>query len=77
GFAVAVLGGVAVGRLDRLVTPLVSALPAYLVCKTGVNSVMMITQYVAGSLAGENRQLAHPAVVHKFVTTAIQEDHLS
>lgn len=75
--AVAELGGVAERRLDRLVNPLVSGLPAFLVGKPGVNSGMMITQYVAASLAGENRQLAQPAVVDNFVTSALQEDHLS
>ncbi|WP_336118051.1 aromatic amino acid lyase, partial [Klebsiella pneumoniae] len=36
--AVAELGGVAERRLDRLVNPLVSGLPAFLVGKPGVNS---------------------------------------
>ena len=54
-----------------------AGLPAFLVGKPGVNSGMMITQYVAASLAGENRQLAQPAVVDNFVTSALQEDHLS
>jgi histidine ammonia-lyase len=38
---------------------------------------MMIAQYVAASLVAENRQLAQPAVVDNFVTSALQEDHLS
>ncbi|WP_447532093.1 aromatic amino acid lyase, partial [Pseudomonas aeruginosa] len=56
--AVAERGGVAERRLDRLVNPRVSGLPAFLVGKPGVSSGMMITQYVASSLARENRQLA-------------------
>ncbi len=75
--AVAELGGIAERRLDRLVNPLVSGLPAFLVSQPGVNSGMMIAQYVAAALAGENRQLAHPAVVDNFVTSGLQEDHLS
>lgn len=75
--AVAELAGVAERRLDRLVNPLVSGLPAFLVSEPGVNSGMMITQYVAASLVSENRQLAQPAVVDNFVTSALQEDHLS
>jgi histidine ammonia-lyase len=75
--AVAELAGVAERRLDRLINPLVSGLPAFLVAKPGVNSGMMIAQYVAAALVGENRQLAQPAVVDNFVTSALQEDHLS
>lgn len=75
--AVAELGGVAERRLDRLVNPHVSGLPAFLVPEPGVNSGLMITQYTAASLAGENRRLAQPAVVDNFVTSGGQEDHLS
>lgn len=71
------LGGIAERRLDRLVNPLVSGLPPFLVAHPGVNSGMMIAQYVAAAHAGENRQLAQPAVVDNFVTSALQEDHLS
>ncbi|MNE82966.1 Histidine ammonia-lyase [compost metagenome] len=38
---------------------------------------MMIAQYVAASLCAENRQLAQPCVVDNYVTSALQEDHLS
>ena len=38
---------------------------------------MMIVQYVAASLCGQNRQLAQPAVLDNFVTSGLQEDHLS
>lgn len=75
--ALAELGSVAERRLDRLINPLVSGLPAFLVAKPGVNSGMMIAQYVAASLCGENRQLAQPAVLDNFVTSGLQEDHLS
>lgn len=75
--AVAELAGVAERRLDRLINPLVSGLPAFLVSQPGVNSGMMIAQYVAAALVGENRHFAQPAVVDNFVTSALQEDHLS
>lgn len=71
------LGGIAERRFDRLVNPMVSGLPPFLVPHPGVNSGMMIAQYVAASHAGENRQLAQPAVVENFMTSALQEDHLS
>ncbi|QEW32924.1 histidine ammonia-lyase [Erwinia billingiae] len=75
--AVAEAGSVAERRLDRLINPLVSGLPAFLVAEPGVNSGMMIAQYVAASLCGENRQLAQPAVLDNYVTSGLQEDHLS
>lgn len=75
--ALAEIGSVAERRLDRLINPLVSGLPAFLVAQPGVNSGMMIAQYVAASLCGENRQLAQPAVLDNFVTSGLQEDHLS
>ena len=75
--AVAETGSIAERRLDRLVNPHVSGLPAFLVSEPGVNSGMMIVQYVAASLCAENRQLAQPAVVDNFVTSGLQEDHLS
>ncbi|MBB1201218.1 histidine ammonia-lyase [Enterobacteriaceae bacterium 89] len=75
--AMAELGSVSERRLDRLVNPLVSGLPAFLVAKPGVNSGMMIAQYVAAALCAENKQLAQPAVTDNFVTSALQEDHLS
>jgi len=37
----------------------------------------MIAQYVAASLCAENRQLAQPAVLDNYITSGLQEDHLS
>jgi histidine ammonia-lyase len=71
------IGAIAERRLDRLINPHVSGLPAFLVSNPGVNSGMMIVQYVAASLCGQNRQLAQPAVLDNFVTSGLQEDHLS
>ncbi|WP_460046000.1 histidine ammonia-lyase [Pseudomonas sp. S2_H01] len=75
--AMAELGSIAERRLDRLINPTVSGLPAFLVSQPGVNSGMMIVQYVAASLCAENRQLAQPAVIDNYVTSGLQEDHLS
>lgn len=75
--ALAEIGSIAERRLDRLINPHVSYLPAFLVSQPGVNSGMMITQYVAASLCAQNRQLAQPAVLDNYVTSALQEDHLS
>jgi len=75
--AMAEIGSIAERRLDRLINPHVSDLPAFLVSNPGVNSGMMIVQYVAASLCAENRQLAQPAVLDNYVTSGLQEDHLS
>ena len=75
--AMAEIGAVAERRLDRLINPHVSGLPAFLVSNPGVNSGMMIVQYVAASLCAQIRQLAQPAVLDNFVTSGLQEDHLS
>lgn len=75
--AMAEIGAIAERRLDRLINPHVSGLPAFLVANPGVNSGMMIVQYVAASLCAENRQLAQPAVLDNYVTSGLQEDHLS
>ena len=75
--ALAELAGVSERRIDRLVNPLVSGLPPFLLENSGVHSGLMIVQYVAASLVAENKVLAHPMVVDNFVTSALQEDHLS
>ena len=75
--ALAEFGGVAERRLDRLVNPLVSGLPPFLVKRSGVNSGFMIAQYAAAAIVSENKILATPASVDNYVTSGLQEDHLS
>ncbi len=77
GIAIAHLGMIAERRLDRLVNPLVSGLPAFLAAEPGVASGFMIAQYAAAALVGENRRLAAPASLDGGITSALQEDTLS
>lgn len=63
-------------RLDRLVNPLVSGLPAFLAADRGAGSGFMIAQYTAASLVSENRRLAAPASLDGGITSGLQEDHL-
>lgn len=63
-------------RVDRLVNPLVSGLPAFLSADSGVGSGFMIAQYTAVALVGENRRLAAPASLDGGITSALQEDVL-
>ncbi|MTH65038.1 HAL/PAL/TAL family ammonia-lyase [Paracoccus shanxieyensis] len=63
-------------RIDRLVNPLVSGLPAFLSAESGVGSGFMIAQYTAVSLVSENRRLSLPASLDGGITSALQEDVL-
>jgi histidine ammonia-lyase len=76
GVAVAELAAMSERRIDRLVNPLVSGLPAFLAADSGVGSGFMIAQYTAAALTGENRRLAAPASLDGGVTSGLQEDHL-
>jgi len=64
-------------RIDRLVNPLVSGLPAFLASDSGAGSGFMIAQYTAVSLVAANRRLAAPASLDGGITSGLQEDHLS
>jgi histidine ammonia-lyase len=77
GIAVAEIAAMSERRVDRLVNPLVSNLPAFLAADDGAGSGFMIAQYTAVSLAADNRRLAAPASLDGGVTSGLQEDHLS
>jgi histidine ammonia-lyase len=74
--AMAELGLNSERRLDRMVNPLVSGLPAFLAQPGGTASGFMIAQYAALALVGENRRLAAPASLDGGVTSGLQEDML-
>lgn len=75
--AVAEVAAISERRIDRLVNPLVSGLPAFLAGDSGVSSGYMIAQYTAAALAAENRRLAAPASLDGGITSALQEDILT
>lgn len=77
GIAVAELANVSERRVERLVNPALSGLPAFLTERGGVNSGFMIAQYAAAALVSENKVLAHPASVDSIPSSANQEDHVS
>jgi len=74
--AIAQVAAMAERRLDRLVNPLVSGLPAFLAEPGGTCSGFMIAQYTAASLVAQNRRLAVPASLDGGITSGLQEDHL-
>ncbi|HYL99057.1 MAG TPA: histidine ammonia-lyase [Blastocatellia bacterium] len=75
--AMADLGTISERRVERLVNPDLSGLPAFLTPHPGTNSGMMIAQVAAVSLIAENNVLAHPASVTNLPTSANKEDHVS
>ncbi|AKL94904.1 histidine ammonia-lyase HutH [Clostridium aceticum] len=77
GIAIAELANVSERRIERLVNPQLSGLPAFLTAKGGLHSGFMIVQYAAAALVSENKVLAHPASVDSIPSSANQEDHVS
>ncbi|TYB31976.1 MAG: histidine ammonia-lyase [Candidatus Mcinerneyibacterium aminivorans] len=76
--AVAELGNISERRINRLIHPAYNKdLPSFLIEKGGINSGLMIPQYVAASLVSENKTLCHPASVDSISTSAGKEDHVS
>ncbi len=64
-------------RIQKLINPAISGLPAFLTKDPGLNSGMMIVQVASASLVSENKILAHPASVDSIPTSADKEDHVS
>lgn len=77
GMAVSEFGNISERRIERLVNPQLSGLPAFLVNDGGLNSGFMIAQYTAAALVSENKILSHPACVDSIPTSANKEDHVS
>ncbi|WP_350343754.1 histidine ammonia-lyase [Proteinivorax tanatarense] len=71
------LANISERRIERLVNPQLSGLPAFLTERGGLNSGFMIPQYTAASLVSENKVLSHPASVDSIPSSANQEDHVS
>jgi histidine ammonia-lyase len=76
--AVTDLASIAERRIDRQLDPARShGLPAFLAADPGVDSGLMLAQYVAAALVADCRRLAVPASVDSIPTSAMQEDHVS
>ena len=76
--AIAELGNISERRSAKLTDKYFSeGLPAFLVHNSGLNSGMMIPQYVAAALVSENKSEAFPASVDSIPTSANMEDHVS
>jgi histidine ammonia-lyase len=71
------LASISERRLERLVNPDLSGLPAFLISQPGLSSGYMMLQVMVASLVSENKILAHPASVDSIPTSAGKEDHVS
>lgn len=71
------LASISERRIERLVNPDLSDLPAFLTRDPGINSGMMLAQITAAALVSECKVLSHPASVDSIPTGASREDHVS
>jgi histidine ammonia-lyase len=74
--ALSELGSIAERRIFQLVSGQ-RDLPVYLTKNGGLESGLMIAQYTAASIAGQNKQHCTPASADSIVSSNGQEDHVS
>lgn len=77
GIALSSLASISECRIAKLINPVMSDLPAFLIKDGGLQSGHMIVQVAAASLVSENKVLSHPASVDTIPTSADKEDHVS
>ncbi|HWZ59614.1 MAG TPA: histidine ammonia-lyase [Gemmatimonadaceae bacterium] len=75
--AVADLASISERRVERLLNPDLSELPAFLARDPGVQTGFMIAQVAVADLLSEMRVLSHPASVDSVPTSGSKEDHVS
>ena len=75
--AVTSLMSISERRVEKLINPALSDLPAFLTPEGGLNSGFMIAHVAAASLVSESKVLSHPASVDSIPTSADKEDHVS
>ncbi|MBJ6762853.1 histidine ammonia-lyase [Myxococcaceae bacterium JPH2] len=71
------LSSISERRVEQLVNPSLSGLPAFLAKNSGLNSGFMIAQVTSAALVAESRVLSHPASVDSIPSSAGREDHVS
>jgi len=64
-------------RIEKMMNPTFSELPAFLTENSGLNSGLMIAHVTAAALVSENKYLCHPASVDSVPTSTDKEDHVS
>ena len=64
-------------RIEKMMNPTFSELPAFLTKNSGLNSGLMIAHVTAAALVSENKYLCHPASIDSVPTSTDKEDHVS
>ncbi|MCO4793805.1 MAG: histidine ammonia-lyase [Bacteriovoracaceae bacterium] len=64
-------------RVEKMMNPTFSDLPAFLTKDSGLNSGLMIAHVTSAALASENKYLCHPASIDSIPTSTDKEDHVS
>ena len=64
-------------RIEKMMNPVFSELPAFLTKNSGLNSGLMIAHVTAAALVSENKYLCHPASIDSVPTSTDKEDHVS
>lgn len=64
-------------RIEKMMNPSFSDLPAFLTPDSGLNSGLMIAHVTAAALVSENKVLSHPSSVDSVPTSTDKEDHVS
>jgi histidine ammonia-lyase len=75
--SIATLAGISERRIEQMVNPQLSGLPAFLVSEPGLNSGFMILHVAAAALVSETKALSFPHSVDSLPTSANQEDYVS
>ena len=75
--AVFELASISERRIDQILDPARSGMPAFLAKDSGLESGLMIVQYVAGASLSELHGHAAPRSIFSTSTSAGQEDHVS
>ena len=75
--ALSALASISECRIEKMINPNMSGLPAFLAPSGGLNSGHMITHVATASLVSENKVLSHPSSVDSIPTSADKEDHVS
>ena len=71
------IGNICERRIEKMMNPTFSDLPAFLTKNSGLNSGLMIAHVTAAALVSENKSLCHPASVDSVPTSTDKEDHVS
>jgi histidine ammonia-lyase len=75
--SIATLAGISERRIEQMVNPQLSGLPAFLVAEPGLNSGFMILHVAAAALVSETKAMSFPHSVDSLPTSANQEDYVS